>query len=167
MSKILIRFDDVAPGMAWSKFIPLKEHLESLGIRSILGVVPDCQDQKLNVEEIKPDFFNLIRTYRDYGDIIAQHGTHHNYVTQDSGILGINNFSEFAGLAFEEQKLTLKKGKEILLAEEVWQPYFMAPAHSFDTNTLKALRDLDFHALTDGYGFYPVSYTHLTLPTKA
>ena len=31
----------------------------------------------------------------------------------------------------------------------------MAPAHSFDSNTLKALRDLGFEALTDGWGLYP------------
>jgi hypothetical protein len=30
----------------------------------------------------------------------------------------------------------------------------MAPSHSFDANTLKALKALDFKALTDGYGFY-------------
>jgi hypothetical protein len=31
----------------------------------------------------------------------------------------------------------------------------MAPSHSFDANTLKALDDLGFESLTDGYGFYP------------
>jgi hypothetical protein len=39
----------------------------------------------------------------------------------------------------------------------------MAPAHSFDDDTLDALKALDFVALTDGYGFFPYSYRGLTL----
>ena len=31
----------------------------------------------------------------------------------------------------------------------------MAPSHSFDRNTLKALVDLEFIAISDGYGFFP------------
>lgn len=31
----------------------------------------------------------------------------------------------------------------------------MAPSHSFDRNTLKALKKLGFTAITDGYGLYP------------
>lgn len=31
----------------------------------------------------------------------------------------------------------------------------MAPSHAFDENTLKALQDLGFVAITDGYGVYP------------
>ena len=48
-----------------------------------------------------------------------------------------------------------KMGKAILQKQNCWQPYFMAPSHSFDTNTLKALVNLDFVSISDGYGFFP------------
>lgn len=151
----LLRFDDITEQMAWSKFLPLKEELEKNKISSILGVVPNCKDKHLNIENVKEDFFDIIRYYKNYGDTITQHGTTHVYTQSDSGLLNINPFSEFAGLSYDEQYKKLKIGKEFLVKEQVWQPYFMAPAHSFDTNTLKALSDLKFQAITDGYGFYP------------
>jgi hypothetical protein len=39
----------------------------------------------------------------------------------------------------------------------------MAPAHSFDVNTLDALRKLNFKAITDGYGFYPYELRSMLL----
>ncbi|MFZ9238780.1 MAG: DUF2334 domain-containing protein [Burkholderiaceae bacterium] len=38
----------------------------------------------------------------------------------------------------------------------------MAPSHSFDVETLRALRDLNFTAITDGFGFYPYELHGLT-----
>jgi predicted deacetylase len=153
--KYILRFDDITPEMSWSKFLPLKGLIEDYNIKSILGVVPRSLDPKLSVEPRKSNFFCLIRGWADYGDAIAQHGTNHVYCTKKSGILGINNRSEFSGLAYSAQFEKINKGKLILENENVWQPWFMAPAHSFDKNTIKALLDLDFRAITDGYGFSP------------
>jgi predicted deacetylase len=154
--KYILRFDDITPGMAMSKFLPLKHVLEELNIYSVLGVVPDCRDPKLYIEDGNSvDFFNYVRSWKKYGDTIAQHGTYHVYDSLNSGILKINKNSEFAGHEYDIQLEKLKSGKEILLRENVWQPYFMAPSHSFDKNTLKALSALGFEKLTDGYGFFP------------
>lgn len=43
------------------------------------------------------------------------------------------------------------------------QPHTSAPSHSFDRNTLVALRELGFEAVTDGYGLYPYGLEGLTL----
>jgi len=153
--KYILRFDDITPGMSWSKFLPLKEFVESYGIKSVLGVVPKSLDSKLLVEPLKSDFFGYIRKYSDYGDAVAQHGTNHVYCTENPGLLDINNRSEFSGLTYNTQLEKINEGKQILENENVWQPWFMAPAHSFDKNTIKALLDLDFVAITDGYGFFP------------
>ena len=163
MSKLLLRFDDVTPQMAWSNFLPFKNEIEDLEIKSILGVVPNCKDKNLNIERANQDFFNLLRQYRDYGDNIFQHGTFHDYSNNSSGILGINNNSEFAGLNLHDQIELLKIGKQILQNEEIWEPFFMAPSHSFDENTLMALKLLDFKAITDGYGFYPYKINNINL----
>ena len=161
--KYIIRFDDISPGMAWSKFLPLKRELESRGGKAVLGVVPECRDKSLAVEPIQHDFFAHIRRWQSYGDAILQHGTHHVYSTQDAGILKIKNNSEFAGHSYETQYKLLDKGKKILQNEDCWQPYFMAPSHSFDENTLKALSSLGFVSISDGYGFFPYKLHNVVL----
>ena len=154
-AKYILRFDDITPEMSWSKFLPLKHFIESFGVKSLLGVVPESLDSKLCVESRVENFFDLIRGWSEFGDSIAQHGTNHIYDSSSSGILGINERSEFSGHSYEKQIHRLLVGKNILVEEGVWQPYFMAPAHSFDRLTIQALNTLDFKAITDGYGFYP------------
>lgn len=162
-TRFILRFDDITPGMAWSKFLPVKEKLESIGVKSLLGVVPDCRDSSLTVEQERTDFFDYVRHWVVYGDTIAQHGTFHTYTNENSGILKINNRSEFAGITKSEQLKLLNKGKQILEIEGVWQPYFMAPAHSFDLETVKALSELNFIAITDGYGFFPYKLGNIVM----
>ncbi len=112
--RYILRFDDISPNMAWSKFIPLKNELTKLGVKSVLGVIPDCLDNSLYVEPENKDFFYYIRQCKKYGDTISQHGTHHVYCSNNPGILRINNSSEFSGLTYKEQYIKLKIGKEIL-----------------------------------------------------
>jgi hypothetical protein len=163
-AKYILRFDDINPGMAWSKFLPLKIKLEKAGILSILGVVPDCLDKSIMVEKRNPNFFDYVRKWKIYGDAIAQHGTHHVYFTlSGGGMLKIGNQSEFAGLLFDEQLSLIDKGKKILENEGCWQPFFMAPSHSFDENTLIALTSLGFESITDGYGIFPYRVGDITL----
>jgi predicted deacetylase len=140
--------------MAWSKFKPFEAVADALQLPFLLGVVPDCRDASLSVEPECADFWPWLRERAGKGWTIAQHGYTHLYVTKDRGLLGIGRKSELAGLAYAEQFAMLAAGKEILLREGVWHGVFMAPSHSFDANTLKALRALDFSAITDGYGFY-------------
>ena len=52
-TKIILRFDDICPNMNWDSFLYIKEHLMQLGIRSLLGVIPDNQDKKLLTYEYK------------------------------------------------------------------------------------------------------------------
>ena len=154
-TKIIIRFDDVCKNMNWDVFLYIKRHLKKLQIKSLLGVIPENKDSELNYFEYREKFFDYIFSYKDYGDTIAQHGTYHKYTTNHSGKLKINNKSEFAGNSYKYQYDLLKIGKEILQSYNCWQPVFMAPSHSFDDITIKALKDLEFKSITDGYGFYP------------
>ena len=153
--KYILRLDDISPNMAWSLFSRLEEKLNLLGIKPVLGVVPDNQDSALNVEVVNTNFWDKVRDCSDLGWTIAQHGYQHKYSTNDGGILGINSFSEFSGLDYKTQFNKLKSGKSILLNNKVWQPVFMAPAHSFDKVTLQVLKELKFEYITDGYGLFP------------
>lgn len=161
-SKIIIRVDDVCPTMNWNNFLYFKTALEELEINAVLGIVPNCQDQSLKIDSARSDFFSLVREWKNFGDTIAQHGYDHRYISTNSGLMRINKFSEFAGLNRDKQFKKLLAGKEILEKEGVWEPHFMAPAHSFDDITVECLRELRFETITDGYGVYPYRYKGLT-----
>lgn len=154
-TQYLIRFDDVTPGMAWTRFQPFEDLARELRLPYLLGVVPECRDVKLMVEPERADFWAWVRRMKLNGATIAQHGFTHLYETRDAGLLRLGSKSEFAGLSYEVQFERLARGKEKMQSEGVWDGIFMAPSHSFDADTVRALRALGFRGLTDGFGFYP------------
>ncbi len=161
MKKILIRLDDITPDMNWGKFERIQALFEKYHIRPILGVVPDNRDSTLSVNPAREEFWEIMRTLQEKGWTIAQHGYRHTYVTKKSGLLGLNPFSEFAGLPFAQQKEKLAKGQEILHKQGICAKMFMAPGHTYDRNTLRALKELGFTAVTDGYSRTPYHYRGL------
>ena len=161
MAKYLIRFDDINPRMDWEKFFLIKECLEKNNIKSILGVVPNCEDENLFISKPKKDYYEYLRSCKSYGDSIAQHGYKHKYDSIEKGHFGNSPNSEFAGHNFMKQLIRISKGKKILEKESIWDPIFMAPSHSFDNSKLKALRKLEFIEVLDGFSLFP--YRHKDL----
>jgi len=153
-SKFIIRFDDIAPGMTWSKFSAVDALSTELDIPLLVGVVPYCLVPTLAVEPVYHDFWDVDREWSARGWTIAQHDYTHQYVTRDPGILGIGHQSELAGLSYKQQFAKLEAGKNILVQQGVWQPVFMAPSHSFDEVTRRVIKELKFCSLSDGYGVY-------------
>ncbi|MCM1103085.1 MAG: DUF2334 domain-containing protein [Clostridium sp.] len=176
MQQLLIRLDDITPDMDWEKFERLEALFEQYGIHPIIGVVPDNRDETLHKQEPAEDFWKRIRALTDAGWVIAQHGFTHVYVNRNAGLLGINPFSEFAGLSYQEQYEKLKAGQEILRKNGINASMFMAPGHTFDKRTLKALRALGFVSVTDGYDdrpyrrggllFFPCTLSEPRLPKR-
>lgn len=154
-TECMIRLDDITPDMNWERFYQAKAIFDKYDIRPLIGVVPDNQDVTLHKQEGREDFWNVIRQLQERGWAVAQHGTYHCYETKDSGILGINPFSEFAGLSYEVQVKKLQAGKRILDKNGIRTDVFMAPGHTYDKNTLKALKECGFHVITDGLSAKP------------
>lgn len=154
-TECMIRLDDITPDMNWKRFYQAKEILGKYDICPLIGVVPDNWDETLHKEEGREDFWDIIRNLQKSGWAVAQHGTYHCYETKDSGILGINPFSEFAGLSFENQVKKLQAGKQILEENGIRTDVFMAPGHTYDKNTLRALKECGFHVITDGLSSKP------------
>lgn len=159
--KFIVRFDDICNQMDIDRFLLVKNYLDNKNIKSILGVIPDNRDRNFQNFSVNNDFWDLLAVFKSNGDLIAQHGFQHIYHTKNSGILGINKDSEFAGLSYNEQLTMLKNGKDILVDHNMWQPIFMAPSHSFDLNTIKALKNLGFTTITDGFSLYPYFYNDM------
>lgn len=173
--RITVRLDDITPDMDWERFLKFKALLDQYQVKPLIGVVPDNQDENLikrNQDKFKNanslDFWEYVKQLREDGWVIAMHGHRHIYSTHKGGIFPLNNFSEFAGLSVVKQKEMLSEGRKILAEKGIETDIFMAPAHSYDNNTLKALKETGFKALTDGFGnkpyqwkgltFYPVSF---------
>lgn len=146
----MIRMDDITADMDWDKFNQVREIFEKYQIFPLLGVIPDNQDDKLSIQEKREDFWEILRSLQEKGWSIAQHGTYHKYVTKNGGLLGLKNSSEFAGLSYEEQFAKLQMGKKALEEHGIHSDIFMAPGHTFDKNTVKALKNLGFQTVTDG-----------------
>lgn len=160
-SKFVLRMDDICPGMDWDKFLKVKHLLDAHQIKPLIGVVPNNKDPKLMPFPKRVDFWDLVRTWQEKGWTVAQHGFEHIYHTKDSGIFKLTNQAEFAGLPFERQHAMLENGKQLLLAQGIETDIFMAPSHSLDLNTLRALRAAGFRYVTDGYGLFPYHYKGL------
>lgn len=160
--KIAIRMDDITPDMDWERFLAVKEILDNYGIKPLIGVVPDNQDENLHKAKAAGDFWEYIKELQENGWRIAMHGYQHIYTTSQGGLFPLNHFSEFAGLPYEKQKKMLKQGSEILKRNGIKTDIFMAPAHSYDKNTIKALKELGYTKMTDGFGIHPYQWQGMT-----
>lgn len=152
----IIRLDDICPTMNWDNFLKLKKIFENNNIKPIIGIIPDNQDKTLEIDDCKEDFWGIMRELKNKGWIVAMHGYQHLYSTNESGIIGLNKFSEFSGLPRLQQYEKLKKAKTIIESElNMKIEWWMAPAHSFDNTTCEVLKDLQFKYVTDGIALYP------------
>lgn len=166
--KIAVRMDDITPDMDWEKFETFTALLDKYNIKPLLGIVPDCRDAHLHKTEEAADFWDKMKKLQQDGYVLAMHGYRHLYGTRKGGLFPLNHFSEFAGFSYEKQKEMIDRGKQILREKGIETDIFMAPAHSYDRKTLKALKDNGFTKITDGFGkapyvwkgitFYPISF---------
>ena len=180
--------------MDWPKFLKFKGLLDYYGVKPLIGVIPDNQDPMLkdfhershkeaisdteSEENKEPaDFWAYVKELQKNGWKIALHGLNHVYTTKKGGIFPLNDFSEFAGLPYVEQLELLSYAVDIFNEQEIETDIFMAPAHSYDLNTIKALKLLGFTKITDGFGdapyhykdmdFYPISFKRSSTLKKA
>lgn len=141
--------------MQWAVWSEIERILEDSGVKPLLAVVPNNQDVTLQVAPPEPKFWDRVRRWQSQGWTIGLHGYQHRYVTQERGIIGINNFSEFAGVPREDQERKLRTAVEIFQRERVRPDLWIAPGHSFDTTTLAILKKLGIRVISDGLFFYP------------
>lgn len=153
---LLFRLDDIAPGLSSANLARLEKIFDQYNIKPLMGVVPQNQDDNLIVQKQEEEtFWQEVKRLTDKGWAVSMHGFCHVYCTQESGLLKANPFSEFAGLDYQTQSDKLKEGRELLQKHGIDTDCFMAPGHTFDINTLKALKENGFKYVTDGYTDYP------------
>ncbi|WP_370751716.1 DUF2334 domain-containing protein [Eubacterium sp.] len=154
--KILIRFDDICPTMNWKEWNKAYELLEHYGKKPLIGVIPECKDPDLQIEKANENFWNDILKLQEKGYKIAMHGYQHIFESNSKGIVNNRNGSEFSGIDYEKQLEKIRKGKQILRDHGIETDIFFAPAHSYDINTLRALKEEGFKYISDGKSSKPI-----------
>jgi predicted deacetylase len=154
-ARYLVRFDDLCPTMNWTMWARVEAVLIERGIRPLLAVIPDNQDKSLAVAPAHAAFWKEVRRWQALGWTIGLHGYQHLFVNQNPGIVGIQRRSEFAGLPAAEQERKLRRALEIFRGEGVEPQVWIAPAHSFDQNTVVALAKTGVTVISDGLAIAP------------
>ena len=146
----LIRLDDASDHMHIENWARMERLLDEYGIKPLVGVIPENRDPMLLRFPEDPHFWEKARTWQAKGWRIALHGYKHVYSTNCAGINPVHDRSEFAGHTLEEQRQKIGDGFRILRDKGLKPDVFFAPSHTFDENTLEALRlETDIRMISD------------------
>ena len=135
-----IRLDDASEKRDIVKWDRMEDLLDKYNIKPLVGVIPQNEDESMQDYVIDEHFWQRVETWQNKGWTIAMHGYNHKFITTDGGLNPINLRSEFAGVSLDEQIKKISKGIKILGLHNIKPKVFFAPAHTFDKNTLEALR---------------------------
>lgn len=138
--RYIIRLDDACEKRDIDKWDRMEELLDKYGIQPIVGIIPNCKDPDMAKYPIDDKFWYLAQKWQEKGWIIALHGYEHVFNTNQGGINPVNNYSEFAGVSLKKQKEKIAKGIKSLENHGLIANVFFAPAHTFDRNTVEALK---------------------------
>ena len=157
MSKYIMRLDDACERLNIENWNRVEELLDKFKIIPIVGVIPHCDDIEMNIFPVYDKFWDTVDRWKMKNWEIAMHGYNHVYESKCGGINPINLYSEFAGEQFSVQYDKIINGITLMNKHNLYPKVFIAPAHTFDNNTLKILKeytDIKFISDTIAYDAY-------------
>lgn len=161
MAKYIIRLDDACPSMDTVKWNRMEEMLEKHNITPIVGIIPDNKDPLFNYG-YDNEFWEKCIRWQEKKWTIAIHGLNHSLFThKPEGYFQKSHStnSEWAGIPFEKQYDMLLTGMDILKTKGIFPSCFFAPCHTYDINTVKAIKiyneDNRPLYISDGYALRP------------
>jgi predicted deacetylase len=140
-TKYLIRLDDACPTMDANRWQRVEALLDRYSVKPMVGIIPKNQDPQQEFNPVDANFWDKVKKWEKKGWAIALHGYDHCYLSNDAGINPLWHRSEFAGVPLEVQQAKIANGIAILNDNGIMPDYFFAPSHTFDENTLKALKE--------------------------
>ena len=154
----LIRLDDIAENMNWDLMEQATNLFDKFEIKPVLGIIPNNKDPELlSYPKKNINFWKQVRAWKNKGWEIAMHGNNHVYdkFCSKSDYLGLGGNSEFCSHTYENQLEKIKYGLDKFNNENIKIKTFFAPNHTFDDNTLLALKNCGITEIVDGYGLMP------------
>lgn len=140
MSKYIMRLDDACPRHDRERWQRMEELLKAYGVNPLVGIIPACKDPMMDQYPVDGEFWNRARAWQSRGWCIALHGYDHVYATGAGGLNPVNQRSEFAGVPLEIQQQKISAGLALLREQGLEPKVFFAPSHTFDENTLTAIK---------------------------
>lgn len=137
----ILRLDDASEFMSLDKWDRMEKLLDKYGIKPIYGIIPANKDPNLLSYGKVENFWQLMTRWEKKGWAPALHGFTHVFETNEGGINPVNFRSEYAGVKLEHQKYKIREGYKILKEHNIEPAIFFAPAHTFDKNTMVALKE--------------------------
>ena len=154
----LLRLDDACPTMDNQKWQRMEDLLDMYGVKPMVGIIPSNADKGVMKQVEDPLFWAKAHKWNKKGWTLALHGYTHICDFQ-GGLGGINPMwkrSEFAGAPLKIQCERIRKGYEVFMEHDLEVSYFFAPSHTFDENTIMALRqETNIRIISDTIGRYP------------
>jgi len=157
-SNYIIRLDDASHFSDLSKWMKIASILDTHNIKPIVAIIPDNKDSSLFYSSLNNNFWDLVRSWKDNNWSIAMHGYNHIFhkVSRKKLIFPYYSRSEFAGLPIESQKYKIKNSLKLFNKNGISPTVWVAPAHSFDSITLEALKqETEINIISDGIAFHP------------
>lgn len=157
-TRYLIRLDDACETFDRKKWQAIEAIFDRLGIRPIVAIVPSNADETLNFDAPHADFWQMVRDWQSKGWHIALHGYRHVYhhIDRRNLLLPFYDRSEFAGLDLATQSNMLRAGLAVFRREGVTPTVWVAPSHTFDETTLRALKEAtEVRVVSDGIALAP------------
>ncbi|MBR1792391.1 MAG: DUF2334 domain-containing protein [Bacteroidales bacterium] len=140
----------------------MEDLLDTYSIRPLVGIIPHNEDPQQMIDAEDNNFWDKARHWQEKGWTIALHGYSHRYIS-DKGMQGLNPIwkrSEFAGVSLSMQCDKIREGINVLRGQSVSPWCFFAPSHTFDENTLAALRqESDIRIISDTIATKPYRYS--------
>ena len=161
MTQYLVRFDDICPTMNWEIWDKIEKILLNHSISPILAVVPKNEDPALVVSKANDQFWSRVRKWQEYGWSIGLHGYQHLLHKSKSGILRWDINTEFVGVEPEDQNRMINSGVSIMNENGIKPTIWVAPAHSFDHNTVSAITRSGIHIISDNFSLFPYNQNQI------
>ena len=154
--KYLIRLDDACPTMHRNNWERMESLLDAYGVRPLVGVIASNMDPAQHHSPENKDFWEKVKQWEDKGWAVAMHGLNHILDNSEGGLNPIWKKSEFVGKDLSAQKEKIRNASKIFESHGLHPSYFFAPCHTFDQNTLRALREeSDIRIVSDTIALRP------------
>ena len=159
----IIRLDDACERRDIAKWDRFERLLDEYNIKPLVGMIPECKDPQMEKYAFDEFYWKRVKTWHQKGWELAMHGYQHIYDSNNAGINPVNQVSEFAGHSLDRQREKVRLGYEFLKEHGVQPTVFFAPSHTFDTNTLEALKiETDIRIISDTPAWKPYRFYGFT-----
>ncbi len=154
--KYLIRLDDASHYLDNNKWNIIEKILIKYNVKPIVAVTPNNMDKNIQYSAFNENFWEKVHKWQKLNWTIAMHGYNHVYHNCQRFKLKFPfyNRSEFGGLSLKEQIEKIKKANDIFISNGIKPKLWVAPSHTFDLKTLKALEQVtDIRVISDGIAY--------------